>query len=108
LLAVACSDGVLRLVGAESSKNVHQIATAAQGAEGITCLGWVSNITGKKSVPRIELKDDLSWKDLLEGSLDEHEGQAPLNLPRELSLIDIESSMPKLSPLPAGGTSYGA
>lgn len=30
----------------------------------------------------------------------------PLDLPRDLSLIDIEASMPKLGVLPAGATAY--
>jgi anaphase-promoting complex subunit 4 len=105
MLAIGWSDGVVRLVGAESSKNVHQIAIGAQESASITCLGWVSNSTGKKKAGSGMVKDGSSWKDILEGRLDEQEGGSSLDLPRDLSLIDIESSMPKLSALPTGGTS---
>lgn len=87
----------MRLVGAESSKTVHQILTDASA---ITCLGWTSNRSSKK--PRAGL-----WKDALEEALGDYEEQNLLDLPRDLTLIDIESSLPKLSVLPAGATSYG-
>jgi anaphase-promoting complex subunit 4 len=98
LLAIAWSDGNVRLVGAESSKTVHQIQTDTQEASGITCLGWVSNCTSKR--PRAG-----SWKDTMKEKWDEYEQKTLLDLPRDLALIDIESSMPKLSVLSAGGIS---
>ena len=105
MLAIAWSDGVVRLVGAESNKNVHQIVIGAQESASITCLSWVSNSTCKKSTRSGALKDGPTWKDILEGRMDKRENGNTLNLPRDLSLIDIESSMPKLSALPTGGTS---
>jgi anaphase-promoting complex subunit 4 len=96
LLAIAWSDGNVRLVGAESSKTVHQIPTDAQ-ASGVTCLGWVSNCTSKR--PKAS-----SWKDTIEEKWNKYE-ETPLDLPRDLMLIDIESSMSKLGVLPVGGTS---
>lgn len=105
MLAIGWSDGVVRLVGAESSKNVHQIAVGAQDSTSITCLGWVSNSTGKRRAGSEMVKDGSSWRDVLEGRLNEPEDRGSLDLPRDISLIDIESSMPKLSALPTGGTS---
>ena len=104
MLAVAWSDGVVRLVGAESSKNIHQISIGAQQSASITCLSWVSNLTGRKTVGNVTAKDGSSWRDILEGRINEQEDRSSLDLPRDLSLIDIESSMPKLSTLPSGGT----
>lgn len=104
MLAIGWSDCVVRLVGAESGKNVHQIAIGTQELTSITCLGWVSNSTGKKKACSVMVTDGSSWKETLEGKLDEQEDGTTLDLPRDLSLIDIESSMPKLSALPTGGT----
>lgn len=87
----------MRLYGAESSKTVHQIVTTTGG---VTCIGWVSNIT-----------DDGSSKFALDGlnevgiSSPNSEKPPSLDLPRDLALIDIEASMVKLSVLPAGSTS---
>jgi len=71
----------------------------------ITCLGWVSNFIKRKST-RAFTKGPKSWKELLETTADSEDPGASLDLPRDLALIDIESSMPRLSTLPAGATSY--
>jgi anaphase-promoting complex subunit 4 len=54
----------------------------------------------KRLAGKSSTKDAASWKDFV----DDIETSHILDLPRDLSLIDIESSMPKLSALPAGGT----
>jgi anaphase-promoting complex subunit 4 len=84
---------------------VHQIAVGAHGATGITCLGWVSNFTGKRSTGVGSVRDGASWRGLFEKALDEAGDRDTLDLPRDLTLIDMESSLPKLSVLPAGSTS---
>jgi anaphase-promoting complex subunit 4 len=102
---VAWSDGVVRLVGAESSKNVHQIAIGPHGATGITCLGWASNFTGKRSTGVGPVKDGSSWQNVFEEAFGGAGDRDTLDLPRDLTLIDIEPSLPKLSILLAGSTS---
>jgi anaphase-promoting complex subunit 4 len=94
---VAFNDGVVRLLVAESGKTVHQIDT---GVEGITCLGWTANITSVSS-----LRATIDRFDEKPSGFDVRSKETPLDLPRDLALIDIESSMPKLSVLPAGSTS---
>lgn len=64
-------------------------------------MGWGANFTGKTS----SLKDGSSWGDLLESDFRISETKSPLDLPRDLSMIDIERSLPKLSLLQAGGSS---
>jgi anaphase-promoting complex subunit 4 len=103
LLAIAWSDGSVRLVGAESTKVVHQFSTG--DISGVTCMGWASNLTSKKrskigSKMAPETLEDVLIKD---GIFPEN--QTPVDLPRDLSLIDIETSLPKLSVLAAGGSS---
>jgi anaphase-promoting complex subunit 4 len=105
LLAVAWSDGVVRLVGAESSKTVHQISTSDQGVTGITCMGWASNLTSRKTNSTTSKKAQDSWKNFLTEDTSISGARTLLDLPRDLTLLDIETSLPKLSVLAAGGTS---
>ncbi|RDL40755.1 WD40 repeat-like protein [Venustampulla echinocandica] len=101
LLAIAWSDGIVRLVGAENSRIVHQFS-AGEGVTGITCVGWGSNLTSRSSSA---MKSATSWERLLSSEAILSENKAYLDLPRDLSQIDIERSLPKLSVLPAGGSS---
>jgi anaphase-promoting complex subunit 4 len=100
LLAVAWNDGSVRLVGAESTKIVHQFTTG--DATGITCMGWVSNLTRKVTELSGAQKRPGTWGDFLS---DDPGAAEPLNLPRDLSQIDIETSLPKLSVLAASSGS---
>lgn len=102
---MAWNDGVVRLVGAENSKIVHRIVIGKHGEAGITCLGWVSNFTGKRNTGVGSIKGESSWQTQIEKTLSETKGRDNFDLPRDLTLIDIESSLPKLSDLPADGTS---
>ncbi|KAG9244129.1 anaphase-promoting complex, cyclosome, subunit 4-domain-containing protein [Calycina marina] len=103
LLAIAWSDGWVRLVGADSSKIVHQFCVG-DDIDGITCIGWASNFTSSKAI----LKDGegpKSWDEIFGQDDDFSDKKSGLDLPRDLSLIDIEVSMPKLSILGASGNS---
>jgi len=102
LLAIAWSDGSVRLVGAESSKIVHQFTTGDQ-VSGITCMGWSSNLMRKTANAVSSQERAESWEELLKQ--DAASNKSSLDLPQDLSLIDIETSLPKLSVLPSGGNS---
>lgn len=67
-------------------------------------MGWASNLTGRKSNEMGSKKSHELWEDLLQED-DILGSKAPLDLPRDLTLIDIETSLPKLSVLAAGGSS---
>jgi len=102
LLAIAWSDGSIRLVGAESNKIVHQFSTV-EGSEGITCVGWAKITTNRTSSSVNIHQGHKTWEDLL-GVDHTVSGVAfPLDLPQDLSLIDIEISLPKLSVLASTG-----
>lgn len=105
LLAIAWSDGTIRLLGAESNKTVHQIVVSEGGDADVTCISWSSYSTASESLESILSKADPRWKDATQGGMKE-KGAQPLDLPRDLASIDIESSLPKLSVLPSGGTTY--
>lgn len=107
LLAVACSDNIVRLISAFSGKTVHQLTTIRipQHA-GITCLSWGVNFTNSGATQQqlreaggnVSLDDLLSLNVEIPTLLKSH-----ANLPKELTLIDVETSLPKLSTLPATG-----
>lgn len=101
LLAVAWSNGTVKLLGAESNKIVHQICVSVEEAE-VTCLAWASNLSVSKSLGNALSKAGDLW-DGVAAEWKDADAQ-PLDLPRDLASIDIESSIPKLSVLPSGGT----
>ena len=68
-------------------------------------MGWASNLTSRKRNEVGSKKGLGSWEDLLDEDSIFSEIKAPLDLPRDLALIDIETSLPKLSVLAAGGSS---
>ncbi|QSZ30877.1 hypothetical protein DSL72_000435 [Monilinia vaccinii-corymbosi] len=107
LLAIAWSDGSVRLVGAESTKVVHHFSTNSDGQEfsGVTCMGWSSNTIGRRVEGKSSKLVPDTLKDIFGDESEFSAGKAVLNLPRDLTLLDIEPSLPKLSVLPAGGTS---
>jgi anaphase-promoting complex subunit 4 len=67
-------------------------------------MGWVTNLTSRKRNNVGSKNGAGSWGNLLEGEAIFSENPASLNLPRDLTLIDIETSLPKLSVLASGGS----
>ncbi|CEN62501.1 hypothetical protein ASPCAL09135 [Aspergillus calidoustus] len=111
LLAVACADASIRIISAYSGKTVHHYAAHSPLGEGqtihATCLGWGMNFTDTRAAQRQlgEAAGQLTVDDLL--SLDVQPAKAAAllkaDLPRELALLDIEGSLPRLSTLPSTG-----
>ncbi|PTU22891.1 hypothetical protein P175DRAFT_0499432 [Aspergillus ochraceoroseus IBT 24754] len=126
LLAVACADATIRVLSAYSGKTVHhypayQPLSGTPGepkvadddpdscrVKATTCLGWGVNFTDSKAAQRhlLDAAGQLSVEDLL--SLDDVQPSKAAallkaDLPRELALLDMESSLPKLSTLPSTG-----
>lgn len=107
ILAISCTDNSIRLISAFSGKTVHQLPTVRPiPSTKPSYLGWAANFIDSAASQR-QLDDagnDVSLDDLLGLNV---EVQALLrskaNLPRELTLIDVETSLPKLSTLPATG-----
>ncbi|OAA68133.1 anaphase-promoting complex component cut20 [Niveomyces insectorum RCEF 264] len=94
-LAVAWSDGVVRLVGLESPKAVHQIRLFEGAPSSITCTSWSKNLVGSRE----------AWQSHL---LDAHGGGQSgelLDLPRALMFLEVEDDLPELLPLPVSGGS---
>lgn len=90
-------------MGAESSKIVHQFSTGTS-ISGVTCMGWTSNVANKKSSSVKQTKISAWQHHFSEGNY-ASKGKAALDLPRDLAMIDVEISLPKLSVLANGGSS---
>ncbi|OTB09784.1 hypothetical protein K445DRAFT_323643 [Daldinia sp. EC12] len=103
-LAVGWSDGVVRLMGLETNKAVHQMPVCEAGKSRITCIGWARNNAGKRhnSAPT---SSAISWEDIIPHDLLPSNSKTAVDLPRELTFLEVESALPKLSPLPASGGS---
>lgn len=67
-------------------------------------MGWTSNLANKKlaSGPK---RAAQTWSDIISEDGRYYKESSKLDLPRDLALIDVEISMPKLSVLAAGGSS---
>ncbi|KAK4455960.1 anaphase-promoting complex subunit 4 [Podospora aff. communis PSN243] len=98
-LAVGWSDGVVRLAGLESSKAVHHIRVCDAADAKIDFIAWSRNVIGKRSAGRNPL-GALPSHDV---SLDDRKSLA--DLPHELTFLEIETALPKISPLPVSGGS---
>lgn len=113
-LAVAWNDGTVRLLGVENTNVVHRLIVAprrrqrqhagdadgAPGPERITYIAWERNLAGKRHFGR---HDELNAKLRgLDGS-DNAFGDNAADLPHALTFLEIDTSLPKISPLPVSG-----
>lgn len=115
-LAVGWGDGTVRLMGLESTKAVHRIDVAkdkvskAASDDGdsnktsITYIAWARNLTGKRHFGRAKVAAS-KLRGLLSEGLDDFEKQDDelLDLPHALTFLEIDTALPKLSPLPVTG-----
>jgi anaphase-promoting complex subunit 4 len=124
LLAVADAENKLRIISSYTGKTVHHFSCLPQDEDGhssspnestkdpkdirITCIGWGVNFTDSKAAQH-HLRDgngQISIEDLLAPDTDPVKAalQLKADLPRELALLDVESSLPRLSTLPGSGS----
>ena len=95
-LAVGWSDGVVRLMGLENNKAAHHIPVTDPAAASITHIAWASSAIAASGSLSGSLKDGVAreWKDA--------GATAPVDLPRELTFLEVDTALPKISPLPTG------
>ncbi|KAI0901529.1 anaphase-promoting complex, cyclosome, subunit 4-domain-containing protein [Annulohypoxylon nitens] len=103
-LAAGWSDGVVRLMGLETNKAVHQMPICEAGKSRITCIGWGRNNSGKRP-DSASTASSLPVEDVLSTGLFPSGKKPIVDLPRELTFLEVETALPKLSPLPASGGS---
>lgn len=106
----------MRLLEVEKTKVVHRLNVVPQGpdqdAPAITSIAWARNLTGKHhfgqdgTTPPSRYHD-LAADDGLElgdaGASSGGGGGGVLDLPHALTFLEIDASLPKISPLPVSG-----
>ncbi|EWZ34994.1 hypothetical protein FOCG_10993 [Fusarium oxysporum f. sp. radicis-lycopersici 26381] len=102
-LAVGWSDGFVRLMGLENNKAAHHIKVGESSGNKITHIGWASSSIAGKSSSAVSqaLKDGLGEDPTRNG------GGLPLDLPRELTFLEVDTVLPKISPLPSSSAGSG-
>lgn len=94
-LAVGWSDGVVRLMGLETNKAAHHIPVCG-GTANISHIGWATCNVASKSPGDllIQLKDGILTNTTTS------DDNLPPNLPQELTFLEVDTALPKISPLP--------
>ena len=97
------SEGVVRLMGLESNKAAHHIKVCEPSDTRITHIGWATcNISNKNPKTTRDHGEDAFTKDF---GLREDGG--PVNLPQALTFVEVDTALPKISPLPSGSAGAG-
>ncbi|KAI0014015.1 anaphase-promoting complex, cyclosome, subunit 4-domain-containing protein [Xylariaceae sp. FL0662B] len=103
-LAVGWSDGVVRLMGLETNKAVHQMPVCEADKSRITYIGWTRNNARPLSNPG-STAPALTWESLMSRDAGSNNSKPGTDLPKELTFLEVETALPKISPLPASGGS---
>lgn len=104
-LATAYDNNFLILTNAHTGKTVHQIDCSAYSKSQICCLGWGINFTDGNKVgwELDKFKDEVTLDDMISQNPRVKSMDSVPDLPLDLALLDVEASLPKLSPLSPGG-----
>jgi anaphase-promoting complex subunit 4 len=115
-LAVAWDDGTVRLLAVENTKAVHRISVSQQPAdldadpEPIIYVAWARNLTGKRHfgtdhdiASRLRGLGLSSAHELRQDDLGRAGPHDLADLPHALTFLEIDTSLPKISPLPVSG-----
>ena len=85
-------------MGLETNKAAHHIPVCEGANVKISRIGWAScNIASK---PSGDLQSRLATGVSRGSTVSEED--LPLNLPQELTLLEVDTALPKISPLPVG------
>lgn len=98
---MAWTDGFVRLMGLENNKAAHNIKVLEAGQQAtITHVAWASNGVGKGSIGASQSAVP-AWRGVLgkDSSLPD--------LPRELMFLEVDTALPKISPLPSTSAGLG-
>ncbi|KAK2590235.1 hypothetical protein QQS21_012081 [Conoideocrella luteorostrata] len=97
-LAVGWSDGVVRLMGLENNKAAHHIPVCAATNAKISHIGWANCHLANKTVTELPTRVNDGIAKELKASSDD----LPPSLPQELTFLEVDTALPKISPLPTG------
>lgn len=102
-LSLGWSDGVVRLMGLENNKAAHHIPVCDKAEATITHIGWSTAIIASKSdgaiANRLGEEFTQGWT--------EPGAKTPLDLPQELTFLEVETALPRISPLPTSSAGAG-
>lgn len=95
----------MRLMSLENSKAVHTLNVSVDSDPNIKYIGWARNLTGKRGFGKSKAAA-RSWQRLLsQQGFEKDEEKELLDLPHELTFLEVDTALPKLSPLPVSGGS---
>lgn len=87
-------------MGLENNKAAHNIKVTEAGEAKISHIGWTSNSVTKKSERRTSTASS-TWLGVLGKDV------PAADLPRELTFLEVDTALPKISPLPSGSAGNG-
>ena len=107
-LATANDDSYLFLTNIHTGKVVHNIDCSQYSRSRVSCLGWGINFTESTKVNEQlnKLTDSLTLDDIISRNPQIKSTDNVSDLPMDLAFLDLESLLPKLSPLAPGGIEY--
>lgn len=96
----------MRLLGYENAKPAHQIPVYGKGQSKFAYIAWSRNRIARRG-KKTSKGGEESWTNLLddEAVRDGKDEVDVLSLPEELTFIEVDTALPKLSPLPVSGGS---
>lgn len=95
----------MRLVGFENAKAAHQLSIFEKGQSKFAFIAWSRNNIPYRDKIGIADANNGSWTKHLDEDSDAESNDGVLDLPNELTFIEVDTALPKLSPLPVSGGS---
>lgn len=87
-------------MGLENNKTAHHIQVCDNGETKITHIGWATSRIESLQPERSSIGGRLG-----EGLFDGDD--LPMDLPRELTFLEMDTALPKISPLPSSSAGGG-
>ena len=105
---MAWSDNITRLISTQTGKTVHSLANHVGPDPQIASIHWGTTLTDSRATrSRINRSgSDLTLDDILSQAAQNYNPNTFTDLPKNLALLDIDRSLPKLSVLTAGSKEY--
>lgn len=93
----------MRLMGLESNKAAHHIKVCEPSQAKVTYIAWAScHSSAQVSKGRQEILNGVAKE------FGRHENDADLDLPQELTFVEADTALPKISPLPSASAGAGS
>lgn len=90
-------------MGLENNKAAHHIPVCDKADASITHIGWSTAVIASKTdsaiSSRVRNEVTKGWT--------EPGAKVPLDLPQELIFLEVETALPKISPLPTSSAGAG-